>query len=67
MTYIFLDTNSLLHFQDFENINWNDIVKDPDYEIVICPMVLNEINKHKDSSIGKRRERAKKSIKSSQI
>ena len=59
MTYIFLDTNSLLHFQDFENINWNDIVKDPDYEIVICPMVLNEINKHKDSSIGKRRERAK--------
>ena len=60
MTYIFLDTNTLLHFQDFESINWKDIVQDSKFEVVICPMVLSEINKHKDSSSGKRRERAKK-------
>lgn len=59
MTYIFLDTNSLIHYQDFESIRWPDIIKDNDYAIVICPQVLKEVNIHKDSSKGKRRERAK--------
>lgn len=59
MTYIFLDTNSLIHYQDFESIRWTDIIKDNDYAIVICPQVLKEVNTHKDSSKGKRRERAK--------
>lgn len=52
MTYIFLDTNSLIHYQDFGNIRWMDIIKDNDYAIVICPQVLKEINIHKDSSKG---------------
>lgn len=59
MTYAFIDTNLLLHFKVFEGIKWTKLLNDKDVVLVICPTVLDEIDKHKDSAKGKVRNRAK--------
>ncbi|MDR3046567.1 MAG: hypothetical protein LBU51_03010 [Bacteroidales bacterium] len=46
MKYIFLDTNIFIHFQSYEQIPWRDIVED-DYRLVVAPIVLDELDKHK--------------------
>lgn len=63
MVYLFLDTNSLIEFQPFESINWYEVCGKKDYTIVISPIVIREINKHKDNSRGKKRDRARKARK----
>lgn len=60
MKYIFLDTNIYLHFQDFEQIPWNEIVKDDAFALVIPDKVVAEIDKVKDGQPGKIKDRAKK-------
>lgn len=59
MTYAFVDTNLLLHFKVFEGINWTKLLNDKEVVLVICPTVLDEIDKYKDSAKGKVRNRAK--------
>ena len=63
MVYLFLDTNSFIEFQPFESINWFEICGNSEYTIVISPIVIREINKHKDNSRGRKRERARKARK----
>ena len=46
MKYIFLDTNIFIHFQPFDQISWREIVGD-EYELIIAPVVLDELDKHK--------------------
>lgn len=59
MTYLFLDTNSYIHFQDFEFINWGQICNDSNFIIAVTGIAIREIDKHKDSSRGKLQKRAK--------
>lgn len=63
MTYAFIDTNLLMHFKVFEGMNWKQLLGDKDYCIMIAPTVLDEVDKHKDSSKTKLRNRAKKIFK----
>lgn len=60
MTYLFLDTNSYIQYQDFEFIKWEEICNDKDYIIAVTGIALREIDKHKDSSRGKLQNRAKR-------
>jgi hypothetical protein len=46
---IFLDTNIFLHYQPFTQINWLEIVNAESVTIVIPPITIRELNKHKDS------------------
>lgn len=46
---IYLDTNIFLHYQPFTQINWLEIVKAESATIVIPPITIRELNKHKDS------------------
>lgn len=46
---IYLDTNIFLHYQPFNQINWLEIVKAESATIVIPPITIRELNKHKDS------------------
>ncbi len=46
---IYLDTNIFLHYQPFDQINWLEIVKAESATIVIPPVTIRELNKHKDS------------------
>ena len=53
MKYLFLDTNIFLHFVDFEQIPWADLIGDSEITIVVSDIVAQEIDKHKDTARGK--------------
>lgn len=61
MKYLFLDTNVFMHYEDIEQINWLDIDAGfSEITFVIPPVVMQEIDRLKDSSTGKKKERARK-------
>lgn len=61
MNFVFLDTNIFIHFQDFDSIDWKNVLnKNEDYEIVLAPSVLSELDSHKyhkNSKISRRVKR----------
>jgi rRNA-processing protein FCF1 len=59
MTYLFLDTNIFLHYKFFIEIPWQKIVSD-EYQIVLPPVVMDELDKHKRHQNPKIASRAKK-------
>lgn len=46
---VFLDTNVYLHYQLFDQINWLEVLKAEDITIIVPPVIIRELNKHKDS------------------
>ncbi|MDH6254207.1 rRNA-processing protein FCF1 [Chryseobacterium sp. H1D6B] len=61
MKYMFLDTNIFLHFKFFDQIKWNEIVKD-EFKIMLAPTVIDELDKHKRNTNSKIANRAKKAL-----
>lgn len=59
MKYLFLDTNIFLHFQNFEQIPWGNLVGDVNFKIIVSDIVAGEIDKHKDGARGKIQKKAK--------
>lgn len=54
MIYIFLDTNIYLHYKDYEQLPWSEIVPNlNDFTIVVPPITRREIDKIKDQGKGK--------------
>lgn len=63
MTYLFLDTNIYLHYNDYEQIKWKDHITDiGDFSIVVPEIVRQEINKQKDKAKSKIKKRATRLI-----
>ncbi len=61
MLYIFLDTNIFIHFVDFEQINWHVSLNTTDeITIIIAPIVIDELDKHKYNRNQKISKRVKK-------
>lgn len=64
MKYLFLDTNIYLHYKNFEQLNWAEILSSSeDVTIVVPPITLNEIDKIKDRGTGKVNGRARNTAK----
>lgn len=59
MKYLFLDTNIFLHFINFEQIPWGNLVDDTEFKIIVSDIVAGEIDKHKDGARGKIQKKAK--------
>ena len=59
MIYIFVDTNIFLHCKFFIEIPWSELFGNP-YKIVLAPVVLDELYKHKRNRNSKIASRAKK-------
>jgi predicted ribonuclease YlaK len=56
---VFLDTNIYLHYQDIDQIDWLKVVQADAVIIVVPPITIRELNKHKDShSMARVRKRA---------
>lgn len=45
---VFLDTNVYLHYQLFDQINWPEVLKASEVTIVVPPVTVRELNKHKE-------------------
>lgn len=56
---VFLDTNIFIHYQLFDQIDWLKILNVSDVTIVVPPIIIRELNKHKELNTKSRiRERA---------
>src|SRR3989442_566400 len=53
--YCFLDTNILLHFQTFNEVDWPKVLNATQVCLVLAPIVLRELDKHKDDYHNERR------------
>ena len=49
--YIFLDTNVFLHFPQLSDIDWLSLATCSEAVLVVSPITLRELNKHKDASL----------------
>ena len=49
MTYLFVDTNVLLHYRRLEEIDWLNLSKSKEVVIILCPVVVRELDHHKVS------------------
>ena len=61
-TFCFLDTDVLLHFQTFDEVDWVDVLQAPNQTVclVLAPSVMQELNQHKDDGRnGGRQKRAR--------
>lgn len=63
MQTIFLDTNIFLHFKLFNQIPWDNIINSKKVKIIIAPIVISELDKHKYNERAKIRTRANKILK----
>ena len=55
--FVFIDTNVLLHFQFFDEVDWHTRLGVTSVTLVFAPVVLAELGRHKWS--GSRREKAR--------
>jgi hypothetical protein len=60
---LFIDTNILLHYQSFDEIDWLKILNVERVEIRLPNIVIQELDKHKYSSSSKLRDKATKVVK----
>jgi rRNA-processing protein FCF1 len=56
MEIIFIDTNIFLHFENFEQIDWLKVCNSDSCKLVISPIVIDELDKHKiaNNKVGKK-------------
>src|SRR6266536_4948675 len=57
--YCFIYTNILYHFQMFDQVDWPKILYAKTVSLVLAPIVLREIEKHKDDTNERRRQWAR--------
>jgi hypothetical protein len=61
MKYVFLDTNIFIHFSDFEQLDWQTILDtEKDIVIILAPIVIDELDKHKYNKNPKIAKRVKR-------
>ena len=60
--YCFPDTNIFIHFQTFNEVDWNKLLETPQVCLVITPVVFDELNKFKDDSRDERRRKRVRTI-----
>jgi rRNA-processing protein FCF1 len=47
--FVVLDTNTFLHYVGLEQVCWNEVFPEQNVVLFICPPVIRELNKHKDT------------------
>jgi hypothetical protein len=62
--FLFIDTNTFLHYKPIDQIDWLKIADTEQLTLIITPVVVRELNKHKDfPRSSKIRDRASGSLK----
>jgi predicted ribonuclease YlaK len=47
--FLILDTNTFLHYASPDQIDWSEVFPDKRVVLFVCPPVIRELNKHKDT------------------
>ncbi len=60
----FLDTNIFLHYQPFHQISWTKVLAASEARLVLPPVVVGELDKHKDvHTVQRLRDRAREALR----
>lgn len=62
-TFLFLDTNIYLHFRQFDQIKWKELLNNEDFTIVVPYVVISELDKKKIDDAPRISKQARKIIK----
>ena len=57
--FAFIDTNVLLHYRFFRDVDWAAVVSAPEVVLVFAPVVLSELDEHRRSGSRREKPRAK--------
>jgi PIN domain len=60
--YAFLDTNVYLHFKDFDQVDWREVLNSQSVCLVVAPVNLSELEKFKYDPISERRQKRSRMI-----
>lgn len=60
--YCFLDTNILMEFQTFDEVEWEKVLSAKQVCLVLAPVVLSELDKHKGDFNNTRRQKRARMI-----
>ncbi|GHO89178.1 PIN domain-containing protein [Dictyobacter formicarum] len=61
-THCFLDTNTFLHFQRFDTVDWPKVLEVPQICLMLTPTVMEELDHHKDDPKNPGRQKRAKEI-----
>ena len=61
--FAFIDTNVLLHYRFFRDVDWAAALDEPEVVLVLAPVVLSELDGHKWSGSRREKKRAKGVLK----
>lgn len=61
--WIFVDTNCFIHLRDLKDLPWGALFSDARWiDIVVAPIVIEELDRFKDDRNGRRRDRARSAL-----
>ncbi|ESQ78665.1 PIN domain-containing protein [Asticcacaulis sp. YBE204] len=61
---VFVDTNLFLQYRDLKDLPWHDVLPGVTWlEIIVAKVVVEELDNHKNSSVRRRRDRARAALK----
>lgn len=64
INFVLIDTNIFLHYQPVEQINWAEVVGSDTVKLIVAPVVIQELDKHKDQHrLSAIRDRARTALK----
>jgi len=55
--YCFLDANTFIHFQTFDEVDWPSVLSEPKVCLVLAPCVTSELSKFKDNQSNAKRQK----------
>jgi hypothetical protein len=59
MVFVFIDTNVLLQFRLFDQVDWTNELGVPALTLVFAPIVFSELDKYKWAGTRRQKERAR--------
>ena len=63
MAYTFIDTNVLMQFRMFDQVDWAKELRVPEVTLVFAPIVFSELDKYKWAGTRRQKERARAVLK----
>ncbi|TCR76749.1 PIN domain-containing protein [Rhizobium sp. BK376] len=64
ITAVFIDTNWFLQLRDLKDLRWTELFPEAKHiEVMVAPVVISELDKHKVGSSDRRRNRARAALK----
>ena len=58
----FLDTMIFIHFKSFDEVDWRNLLKANKVTLIILPVIVGELDKHKDTHVNQKIRKRAKSI-----